>query len=850
MICRASKKVIIVKKNYQNERNNSIRIAEKFNFLKKIMDDSDEILPQDSLTAANEKLHQEVDLFCEWIKESSIHNKDKYILELYTALHKTDILRKHHQMIGDFFIGVVGTETNFLDKMVPMSYRQKMNELVRKDTDIPMILTKDPNFSVSVSTVYDRQIDMKLKELSELLMGIKEVDISKIINYIYVCDPRMGEYTTTFYFPALTETDESHVRQLVEMMNICVTSWNSTRSFSNCVLDSFIESCIKSGKPLYISVISQTERVSAQKKVKKAAKRMKLDYSPIIKNTVIIKSEQEIKKEVEERIGQNHAYRNYAVFEAIEKIMTSIFIELIKANQIAKTQNNKSSTDGVYMEDDPKTLDSNKALVGAELQRQYRRTTEALDKLNGIYRNLKSRAGNVEAQFKEIACKNLKVFGKIHELGTTVDDWVYIAIGYGIADMYDKNRKFNFKAWGMKYVEKIANAHDDREHLLRNLYKKLNGERVAEDLQNDKNQEKSLSNIPMIRLAFLLGDELGLMEEDLIQAAGMIIEPQTAKEFYYRGCFLEENDLFEDAYYRYRQSLYYSKWIDGKDFLPAKNRIKNLIKNKHIDIREEEQLELLSSDEIIALCKKDAEEHNRFLHNIKIAMNSCGICDKENMPQKTDVSIMQRAQVCHEKRDYKGEFDLLAAQMNADAQYKCGKLLYNGINHKNNKSYWRVMNSYFMDFDKLFSPYCGYRNFSIIEEITTWILPQCILKHKRNISEEQFQLYQMCVDIKAFFLRAYKLGKKGKPEIIKINNNLMEILDTKHKDIVNLNEATMQDIQRLKYFGKERSKKLIEYRQGTPFFRLSDFKRFPGNTENVYRQIIEKAIQNRIIIEI
>lgn len=160
------------------------------------------------------------------------------------------------------------------------------------------------------------------------------------------------------------------------------------------------------------------------------------------------------------------------------------------------------------------------------------------------------------------------------------------------------------------------------------------------------------------------------------------------------------------------------------------------------------------------------------------------------------------------------------------------------------------MNSYFMDFDKLFSPYCGYRNFSIIEEITTWILPQCILKHKRNISEEQFQLYQMCVDIKAFFLRADKLGKKGKPEIIKINNNLMEILDTKHKDIVNLNEATMQDIQRLKYFGKERSKKLIEYRQGTPFLRLSDFKRFPGNTENVYRQIIEKAIQNRIIIEI
>ena len=150
------------------------------------MDDSDEILPQDNLTAANEKLHQEVDLFCEWIKESSIPNKDKYILELYTALHKTDILRKHHQMIGDFFIGVVGTETNFLDKVVPMSYRQKMNELVRKDTDIPMILTKDPNFSVSISTVYDRQIDMKLKELSELLMGIKEVDISKIINYIYV----------------------------------------------------------------------------------------------------------------------------------------------------------------------------------------------------------------------------------------------------------------------------------------------------------------------------------------------------------------------------------------------------------------------------------------------------------------------------------------------------------------------------------------------------------------------------------------------------------------------------------------------------------------------------------------
>lgn len=57
MICRASKKVIIVKKNYQNKRNNSIRIAEKFNLLKKIMDDSDEILPQDSLTAANEKLH-------------------------------------------------------------------------------------------------------------------------------------------------------------------------------------------------------------------------------------------------------------------------------------------------------------------------------------------------------------------------------------------------------------------------------------------------------------------------------------------------------------------------------------------------------------------------------------------------------------------------------------------------------------------------------------------------------------------------------------------------------------------------------------------------------------------------
>ena len=416
--------------------------------------------------------------------------------------------------------------------------------------------------------------------------------------------------------------------------------------------------------------------------------------------------------------------------------------------------------------------------------------------------------------------------------------------------MYDKNRKFNFKVWGMEYVEKIANAHDDREHLLRNLYKKLNGEQVSEYLQNDKNQEKSLSNIPMIRLAFLLGDELGLIEEDLIQAAGMIIEPQTAKEFYYRGCFLEENDLFEDAYYRYRQSLYYSKWIDGKDFLPAKNRIKNLIKNKHIDIRGEEQLELLSPNEIIALCKKDAEEHNRFLHNIIIAMNSCGICDNENMQKKTDVSIMQRAQVCHEKRDYKGEFDLLAAQMNADAQYKCGKLLYNGINHKNNKSYWPVMNSYFMDFDKLFSPYCGYRNFSIIEEITTWILTQWILKHKRNISEEQFQLYQMCVDIKAFFLRADKLGKKGKPEIIKINNNLMEILDTKHKDIVNLNEATMQDIQRLKYFGKERSKKLIEYRQGTPFLRLSDFKRFPGNTENVYRQIIEKAIQNRIIIEI
>ena len=42
MICRASKKVIIVKKNYQNKRNNSIRIAEKFNLLKKIMDDSDE----------------------------------------------------------------------------------------------------------------------------------------------------------------------------------------------------------------------------------------------------------------------------------------------------------------------------------------------------------------------------------------------------------------------------------------------------------------------------------------------------------------------------------------------------------------------------------------------------------------------------------------------------------------------------------------------------------------------------------------------------------------------------------------------------------------------------------------
>ena len=456
----------------------------------------------------------------------------------------------------------------------------------------------------------------------------------------------------------------------------------------------------------------------------------------------------------------------------------------------------------------------------------------------------------MEAEFKEIAFKNLKVFGKIQELGTTVDDWVYIAIGYGIADMYDKNRKFNFKVWGMEYVEKIANAHDDREHLLRNLYKKLNGEQVSEYLQNDKNQEKSLSNIPMIRLAFLLGDELGLIEEDLIQAAGMIIEPQTAKEFYYRGCFLEENDLFEDAYYRYRQSLYYSKWIDGKDFLPAKNRIKNLIKNKHIDIRGEEQLELLSPNEIIALCKKDAEEHNRFLHNIIIAMNSCGICDNENMQKKTDVSIMQMAQVCHEKRDYKGEFDLLAAQMNADAQYKCGKLLYNGINHKNNKSYWPVMNSYFMDFDKLFSPYCGYRNFSIIEEITTWILTQWILKHKRNISEEQFQLYQMCVDIKAFFLRADKLGKKGKREIIKINNNLMEILDTKHKDIVNLNEATMQDIQRLKYFGKERSKKLIEYRQGTPFLRLSDFKRFPGNTENVYRQIIEKAIQNRIIIEI
>ena len=577
---------------------------------------------------------------------------------------------------------------------------------------------------------------------------------------------------------------------------------------------------------------------------------MKLDYSLIINNIVIIKSEQEIKKEVEERIGQNHAYRNYAVFEAIEKIMTPIFIELIKTNYAGKAQKNKSSTDGARMEDDAKTLDLNKDLVGSELQIQYRQTTGALNKLKEFYEKIKGCAGDVEAEFKEIAFKNLKVFGKIHELGTTVDDWVYIAIGYGIADMYDKNRKFNFKVWGMEYVEKIANAHDDREHLLRNLYKKLNGEQVSEYLQNDKNQEKSLSNIPMIRLAFLLGDELGLIEEDLIQAAGMIIEPQTAKEFYYRGCFLEENDLFEDAYYRYRQSLYYSKWIDGKDFLPAKNRIKNLIKNKHIDIRGEEQLELLSPNEIIALCKKDAEEHNRFLHNIIIAMNSCGICDNENMQKKTDVSIMQRAQVCHEKRDYKREFDLLAAQMNADAQYKCGKLLYNGINHKNNKSYWPVMNSYFMDFDKLFSPYCGYRNFSIIEEITTWILTQWILKHKRNISEEQFQLYQMCVDIKAFFLRADKLGKKGKREIIKINNNLMEILDTKHKDIVNLNEATMQDIQRLKYFGKERSKKLIEYRQGTPFLRLSDFKRFPGNTENVYRQIIEKAIQNRIIIEI
>ena len=615
-------------------------------------------------------------------------------------------------------------------------------------------------------------------------------------------------------------------------------------------MDSFIESCIKFGKPLYISVISQTEHVSAEKKVKKAAKRMKLDYSLIINNIVIIKSEQEIKKEVEGRIGQNHAYRNYAVFEAIEKIMTPIFIELIKTNYAGKAQKNKSSTDGARMEDDAKTLDLNKDLVGSELQIQYRQTTGALNKLKEFYEKIKGCAGDVEAEFKEIAFKNLKVFGKIQELGTTVDDWVYIAIGYGIADMYDKNRKFNFKVWGMEYVEKIANAHDDREHLLRNLYKKLNGEQVSEYLQNDKNQEKSLSNIPMIRLAFLLGDELGLIEEDLIQAAGMIIEPQTAKEFYYRGCFLEENDLFEDAYYRYRQSLYYSKWIDGKDFLPAKNRIKNLIKNKHIDIRGEEQLELLSPNEIIALCKKDAEEHNRFLHNIIIAMNSCGICDNENMQKKTDVSIMQRAQVCHEKRDYKGEFDLLAAQMNADAQYKCGKLLYNGINHKNNKSYWPVMNSYFMDFDKLFSPYCGYRNFSIIEEITTWILTQWILKHKRNISEEQFQLYQMCVDIKAFFLRADKLGKKGKREIIKINNNLMEILDTKHKDIVNLNEATMQDIQRLKYFGKERSKKLIEYRQGTPFLRLSDFKRFPGNTENVYRQIIEKAIQNRIIIEI
>ena len=48
------------------------------------------------------------------------------------------------------------------------------------------------------------------------------------------------------------------------------------------------------------------------------------------------------------------------------------------------------------------------------------------------------------------------------------------------------------------------------------------------------------------------------------------------------------------------------------------------------------------------------------------------------MQKKTDVSIMQRAQVCHEKRDYKGEFDLLVAQMNADAQYKWRKLLYNG----------------------------------------------------------------------------------------------------------------------------------------------------------------------------
>lgn len=837
---------------YRNNIEKMLSAKEKISLLQKIMNDSEEVQNQDTLEEKWQKLHQAVDILCEWVKKTHVKNKDKCLQELETALHKTDVLRLHHQMIGDSFIGIIGTETNFLGKIIPVSRIREMNEIIRADLDIPVIITSDANFSISLQTVYDKQIPVAyMPELHGILKDIKEVDISKIINYIYVCDSKMSEYTTAFYFPSRIEIDEGYTRRLMQLTDIYVASWNGTDMFAERTLESFIQICIETGKTLYISVISKKEEALAIEKIKAIAKEMKRDFSYVAENIIIVKSEKEIIELITQRIKLNTAFRNYSVFEPIAKIILSMYIEIERLNRMTKEQKNKSTKDEVELGENSDTLRAtNKALIGDRLTREYKESSKFLNELMKRYEDIKKCSQNLEKEFENIVYKNLKEFEKIKPLQETVDDWISMAISCAIAYMHDETMGKKLKQWGEEYVTKVEKVDETRSVLLKELYKKLN--RKGKAVIKADYDQKIPDTMPMSRLVFLLHDELGVTEEQLVRAAGAVVAPQTEEEFYYRGCFYEENNLFEEAYYCYRQSIDYCKWIKEEELEKARRKIKELIIEKKIRVTEEEGVEFLSPTQLDNMLKKinpSAENSKKIKFWKKINEY---FYDKELPPSPktlllndSGIKTEEKAKMLHKQKDYKGEFDLLRRQIdNADAQYNCGKLLYEAICTLGDEDKWLrdVASNYFPYYDDLYSM----RN----QKDMLSLFMRNLFNNKFS-EEENYYLYQAYVDIEAFFLRAYKLKGRGKSKIDEIDGRLMEILGTEKKDIINLNEGKVYEIQRLKFFGGETLiKEFLAWKKLNSFYRLSDLQYFSYISENRYREIIEKAMQDKIIIKI